>query len=91
MSVPLYTFRPRLRPMKYHKTTAKLIYSKNGAIIEAGEVKDFKKVGCPKCDTLYLKLSKKDSKTDTIIYMRPDEMVGLAATLSWAVWTKWPK
>ena len=70
------------RPIKPH---LKIVYSKNKAIIEAGQVLDYKKLGCPKCDTIYLRLSKKGESCNKIFFT-PEEAIGICAALNWTVW-----
>jgi len=75
--------------MKSLKSHAKIIYSKNNAIIEAGEVLDYKKLKIRKEDTIYLSLRKKEGCS--IIYMRPDEAIGICAVLNWTIWHTYDK
>jgi hypothetical protein len=72
--------------MKTLEVKARVTYSKNGAVLEAGWVKNWKKLKVPKEDSLFLRL-KRDGKIYTVC-MRPDEAAGLCAVLNFATWRR---
>lgn len=67
----------------YTKVLARIIYSKNKAIIEAG-----KAFGCKKTeDTMFFRFRKGKNK-GFIVYLRPDEIEGLILVLGGALWKR---
>ena len=65
------------------KVLSKAIYSKNKAIIEAGQV-----FGCKKAeDTMFFRMRKGKDKGFTY-HLRPDEIEGLILVLAGALWKR---
>ena len=74
--------RPQMIDRRYLRRISLVAYLKVADChFEAGLVTDTKKAGVPKCDTVYLKIHKKEDGTECL-FLRPDEVVALINVLS---------
>jgi hypothetical protein len=54
--------------------------TKGNTFIAVGNVTDHKKIGCPECDTVFLRFNR-DGKDSLLIYVTPEEATIIAKLL----------